>query len=288
VTNASFWGPLYEARMNVLFHLKRACSNDPAKRGKAEAWLSRWDRRRGGAAWCCQALGLSPPYFIARFMALFHGTAATRRKECELVDGELLRITNTVPETLDDFVDVTDTGVRVPETFLGFRLPDSSGKLLRASDAPSDVQRLLPPNGTQDATPRPELATPPPALTDGRNNDGIERCRRGHPVTPDNRYRWRGKERCRCCRNDARQRYRASRSQADQETGADGEGTHVHDQDCATSPACPNYQPRGKGHANRLPADHPAPVAEKGRGCRLVTVSYRRNGEQVRREVKYP
>src|SRR5439155_2529472 len=65
MTNGSFWVRLYEARMNALFHLRQACSEDPAEREKAEAWLSRWDRGRGGAAWCCQALGLSPPHFIA-------------------------------------------------------------------------------------------------------------------------------------------------------------------------------------------------------------------------------
>lgn len=209
MTKGSFWGPLYEARMNVLFHLKQACSDDPAEREKAEEWLSRWDRRRGGAAWCCQALGLLPPYFIARFERLLRGTAKHRRGERELVNGELLRITNTAPKTLDEFLEVTETGVRVPETFLGFRLPNGSGKLLRVSETPSDAQRLLPLDGARDATPRSVLATPAPALTDGRSSDGDEHCRRGHPMTPDNRYHWRGNERCRCCRDEARRRWRS-------------------------------------------------------------------------------
>src|SRR5439155_24979649 len=94
-------------------------------------------------------------------------------------------------------------------TFLGFRLPNDSGKLLRACEAPSDAQCVLPPDSARDTTSRPVLTSRRPALTDARNSDGTECCRRGHPMTPDNRYHWRGNERCRCCRDEARRRWRS-------------------------------------------------------------------------------
>ncbi len=184
-----FWDCVASAGNATVAHLLKACSDDPKERATAESWLSKWSSLPGGASWCCDWLGLLPPHFCAEFDRLLRGTAKQRRRERESLSGVGM--------------------LSRPTNVLNFRL-HGAGKLLRDDCAAASREPLR----VAESFAPPQIEHAPSATP----SDGVElqlsRCRRGHLLTPDNCYQWRGEEHCRCCRAEARNRWRAGQGGA--------------------------------------------------------------------------